>query len=171
MTHRLRITSAQTADLERYIDLLEDIQDWLRMRNLTPLPPAIHRDSADYYGESIRRGEVYFAYLDDKAVGSLRLVSEDSIVWPDANDNALYLYNLVVLRDWSGQNIGQQMLAWAEKQARLASKPYLRLDCFAFNLALRTYYERAGYADRGEIEASYPFGVLRLQRYEKRLNK
>jgi hypothetical protein len=46
-------------------------------------------------------------------------------------------------------------------------KRYIRLDCFANNSVLRKYYEDAGYRSCGEIDAKYPFGVLRLQRYEK----
>jgi len=41
--------------------------------------------------------------------------------------------------------------------------------CFASNVVLRRYYEDAGYLGRGEVDAVYPFGTLRFQRYEKHL--
>jgi ribosomal protein S18 acetylase RimI-like enzyme len=48
---------------------------------------------------------------------------------------------------------------------------YVRLDCMADNEFLPLYYERAGFRERGEIEARYPepVGTLRLRRYEKRV--
>jgi hypothetical protein len=47
----------------------------------------------------------------------------------------------------------------------------VRLDCFAENTFLRQYYTRAGFVDRGEIDAQFPalIGTLRLRRYEKRI--
>jgi ribosomal protein S18 acetylase RimI-like enzyme len=111
---------------------------------------------------------VFFGCLGDDVVGALRLVGNDGIVWPLATeDAALYLENLVVSRAWSNRGFGRLMLAWAEQQAAMAGKPCLRLDCFANNAILRKYYEDAGYSGRGEVDAQYTFGTLRLQRYEK----
>ena len=163
----LRIVSAKPDDLERYINIHEDIRDWLGARGLTPLERGIHPASADYYGQSIAKREVYFACIGDETVGSFRLTDEDPIVWPEAPPDALYLHSLIVLRVWSGRGFGREMLAWCEAQVQPAAKAFLRLDCFASNAFLRRYYETAGYADRGEIDAQYPFGTLRLQRYEK----
>jgi GNAT superfamily N-acetyltransferase len=146
---------------------LEEITAWLNSRGVGQVPSRIYRDSADYFSESIAGGEVYFAVIRDEIVGSLRLLSEDRIVWPEADDRAFYLYNLLVRRNLKGQGLGRQLLAWAESQTIIAGKDYLRLDCFANNAILRRYYENAGYADRGEVDARYPFGTLRLQRYEK----
>jgi hypothetical protein len=55
-----------------------------------------------------------------------------------------------------------------EETCRVGKK-YIRLDCFANNAVLRKYYEDAGYESCGEIDACYPFGTIRLQRYQKRL--
>jgi GNAT superfamily N-acetyltransferase len=164
----LSIAPAKLADLDRFIDMHEQVRDWLDTRGLTPLARGIYRDSAEYYGASIAQGEVYFAWVGNALAGSFRLIYEDEIVWPNAAEDALYLHGLVVLRQWSGRGLGRVMLAWCEEQIRHAGRSFLRLDCFANNPVLRNYYETQGYAGCGEIDAPYPFGVLRLQRYEKR---
>jgi hypothetical protein len=45
------------------------------------------------------------------------------------------------------------------------------LDCVTSNDFLRAYYTRAGFEERGEIEARFPppVGALRLQRHEKQV--
>jgi GNAT superfamily N-acetyltransferase len=164
----LTIVKAQASDLDVYIDLLEAVADWLHSRKLSPLPKGIYRDSKVYYADSIARGEIYLAYLERSFAGSLRLVPNDGIVWPLVSaDTALYLENLLVSRVWSHLGLGREMLTWAERQAAMRGKTHLRLDCFAENTFLRAYYETFGYAEMGQVNARYPFGTLRLQRYEK----
>jgi ribosomal protein S18 acetylase RimI-like enzyme len=164
---KLRIELAKPADLDRFVEMQEEVLEWLAERGLTPLASGIHRESRDYYGESIEKQEVYFAFADATPVGAFRLQAEDEIVWPGATNDAFYLYSLIVLREWAGNGFGRDMLAWCENHARLAGRAYLRLDCFANNAILRRYYEKAGYSGRLEVDAEYPFGTLRLARYEK----
>ena len=166
----MRITRARPDDLERYLDLLEESAEWLHSRGFGKLAPGTYRRNAHYFRESIARGEVHLAFLDDEIAGTLRLVAEDPTVWPEAGDDALYVHNLIVRRPWSGRGLGRQLLMWAEERAATVRKTWVRLDCFADNLILRKYYENAGFVDRGEIDAQYPFGRLRLQRYERRVN-
>jgi len=165
----MRIIKAQPADLRLYIDLLEEIAEWLNHRGFGQLPAGTYRHSTDYFSTSIASGEVYFALVENDIVGSLRLLSEDRIVWPEADDHALYVHNLVIQRSWGGRSLGEQLLLWAEQQAAMVRRTFLRLDCFANNQVLRKYYENGGFEDRGEVAAQYPFGTLCLQRYEKRV--
>ena len=162
------MAKAKARDLDVYIDLLETVAEWLHSRELSPLPKRIYRDSKDYYADSIARGEVYLAYMEKSLAGALRLVPNDGIVWQLVPvDTALYLENLLVSRVWSHLGLGREMLTWAERQAAMRGKTHLRLDCFAENTFLRAYYEGLGYAEMGQVSALYPFGTLRLQRYEK----
>ena len=109
--------------------------------------------------------------MDSTLVGSFRLVHDDRTVWPEADDDSLYLENLGVRRAWSGRKIGRQLLLWAERKVCDIGKDLIRLDCFANNTLLRKYYEDAGYDSCGEIDAGYSFGTLRLQRYQKKLQR
>ena len=172
MTDRLHLVRALPSDLSQYIDLLEAIADWLVARGVRQYTPDSFRASRPYFAESIGRGEVHWAHIDAERVGSVRMLNEDPLVWPDAPKNdATYLYNLVVYRLWGHRGVGRHILERAEREARARRKVFLRLDCAVDNQFLRQYYADAGFLARGEIEVRYPdpIGRMHLQRFEKRV--
>ncbi len=168
----LRVVPAQTEDLGRYLNLLEEVAAWLEQRGIKQWPVGSFRLSADYYAESIKREEVQLAFVGDELAGTLRLLLREPVVWPEiVSDDAVYVYNLAVRRAWADRRLGRRLLAWAEARAASLGRPCVRLDCVTDNHFLRDYYTHAGFAERGEIEAQFPapVGTLRLQRYEKRV--
>lgn len=168
----LRIIPAQSDDLGRYIDLLEEVADWLALRGINQWRPGSFRLSADYYAQSIKQGEVHLAFSSEALVGTLRLLLREPIVWPEiVQDDAVYVYNLAVRRQWANQHLGGRLLEWAGHWASALDRRCIRLDCMADNAFLRRYYTQAGFVDRGEIDAPYPqpVGTLRLRRYEKQV--
>jgi GNAT superfamily N-acetyltransferase len=168
----LRIVRAGGSDLERFVDLLEELAEWMHERGIEQWPRGRARNGRDYYQASIERGEVHLAFVGNEFAGGLRLLQRDPIVWPDiVADDGLYVYNLAVRRTFSGQGLGRQLLAWAEHQVATAGRRFLRLDCVPGNMFLRRYYEDAGFAARGEVDAVYPGlgGAMPLRRYEKQV--
>lgn len=166
----LRVISAHADDLGQYIDLLEEVADWLASRGIRQWRPGSFHLSRDYYASSIERGEVQLAYVGEALVGTLRLLLHEPIVWPEiAADDAVYVYSLAVRRQWAHQQLGGRLLAWADHRASALGRQYVRLDCMADNIFLRRYYAQAGFVDRGEIDARFPapVGTLRLRRYER----
>jgi len=110
------------------------------------------------------------AFVGDELVGTLRLLLQEPIVWPEVfEDDALYVHTLAVRRTWAEHRLGHRMLEWAGDRAASLGRTYVRLDCMADNRFLREYYGQAGFEERGEIEARFPapVGTLRLRRYEK----
>jgi ribosomal protein S18 acetylase RimI-like enzyme len=169
----LRIVSAQPDDLGRYIDLLEEVADWLETRGVKQWHRGNFRLSADYFEDSIKREEVQLAFVGAELVGTFRLLLKEPIVWPEVvEDDAVYVYNLAVRRAWADHGLGGRMLDWAGDRAASLGRKWIRLDCIANNLFLRDYYVRAGFEERGEIEARFPspVGTLRLRRFEKRVS-
>jgi GNAT superfamily N-acetyltransferase len=168
----LRIVPAQSEDLARYIDLMEEIAEWLEERGIKQWRIGSFRRSIDYYTGSIERQEVYLAFIQDHLAGTLRILLREPIVWPEvADEDGVYVHSLAVRRLWAGRGLGMRMLEWAEKQAELMGRSHVRLDCVADNEFLPLYYERVGFRERGEIDANYPepVGTLRLLRFEKRV--
>lgn len=166
----LRIIPARAEDLGPYIDLLEEVADWLASRGIRQWRPGGFHLSRDYYATSIERGEVQLAFLGETLVGTLRLLLHEPIVWPEVTaDDAVYVYNLAVRRQWANQQLGGRLLTWADHRAAALGRQYVRLDCMADNVVLRRYYAQAGFVDRGEIDARFPtpVGTLRLRRYER----
>jgi ribosomal protein S18 acetylase RimI-like enzyme len=163
---------AEPRDLGRYLDLLEGVAAWLDARGIRQWPRGTFRQSADFYAASIARQEVRLALAGDELVGTLRLLLREPIVWPEvAHDDGVYVYNLAVRRGWAGRGLGRHLLDWAGERARSLGRTHVRLDCMRDNRFLRDYYTQAGFEERGEIEAMFPapVGLLRLQRYEKRV--
>jgi ribosomal protein S18 acetylase RimI-like enzyme len=115
---------------------------------------------------------VQLAFCGEALVGTLRLLLREPIVWPEAvEDDAVYVYNLAVRRAWADQQLGRRLLEWAEQRAVSLGRGCVRLDCLADNVFLGDYYTRAGFEERGEIDAQFPapVGTLRLRRYEKQV--
>jgi ribosomal protein S18 acetylase RimI-like enzyme len=168
----LRIVVAAGEDLRRYIDLLEEVAEWLEARGIKQWRPGNFRLSAEYYAESIRLEEVQLAFAGEQLVGTLRVLLREPVVWPEVvEDDAVYVHSLAVRRAWAGRRLGGRLLDWAADRAASLGRQWLRLDCVSDNRFLRDYYTRAGFEERGEIEALFPapVGTLRLRRYEKRV--
>jgi len=164
------VIAAERDDLRRYIDLLEELADWLESRGIRQWPRGGFRRSWAYYADSIARREVQLAFVDGELAGTLRLLMSDPIVWPEFTEaDAVYIYNLAVRRTWTGRAIGGRLLDWAERRAATLGRGFVRLDCMPDNAFLRGYYERKGFTARGDVDARYPdpVGLLRLHRYEK----
>lgn len=168
----LRIVAAQAGDLDRYLDLLEDVAGWLDSRGIRQWRPGTFRISADFYAASIARQEVHLAFDGDDLAGTLRVLLHEPIVWPEiVGDDGVYVYNLAVTRAYAGRGLGRRLLDWTGERAAALGRTRVRLDCMTDNQFLRDYYSEAGFEEHGEIEATFPppVGTLRLQRYEKRV--
>ena len=166
----LNFIRAQPAQLELYLDFLEEIAAWLHARGIAQWRPGDFRRATDYYRQAVAGGEVWLAYAETELVGTLRILPADPIVWPEVKvDDAVYVNTLAVRRDWAHAGVGTALLAWANTVAHRMGRTYVRLDCMADNAFLRRYYAQAGFAARGEIDADYPasVGTLRLLRFER----
>ena len=166
----LRVVAAERDDLRRYIDLLEELADWLESRGIRQSPRGRVALSSAYFAGSIARQEVHLAFMGGRLAGTLRVLMDDPIVWPEfTSGDAVYVYNLGVRRTWAGCGIGGRLLEWAASRATGLGRRFLRLDCRSDNAFLRRYYEEKGFIERGEVDAHYPdpVGLERLCRYEK----
>lgn len=166
----LRVVTAEHDDLGHYVELLEELADWLETRGIRQWPRGRVNLSRTYFAGSIARQEVQLAFIGDDLVGTLRLLMSDPIVWPEfTHDDAAYVYNLGVRRTWAGHDLGGRLLDWAERRTVGLGRHFVRLDCQHDNDFLRGYYERKGFVGRGEVDANYPHpvGLERLCRFEK----
>ena len=98
--------------------------------------------------------------------GTITLQWSDRIFWGEIPQDAGYVHKLAVRRAHAGRGFGLQLLRWAEEQASIAGKQYLRLNCLASDRVLCDYYyEKAGFRHvRDIVEQRGPASL-----YEKRL--
>ena len=94
--------------------------------------------------KDLESGGLYLIWRGDRPVATFSLLESDSIYWPSAGDDALYLHRFAVRRDAAGA--GRRAVAWAIEEARRRGREYVRLDCLAENPGIRRYYESFGFA-------------------------
>lgn len=109
-------------------------------------PPA---EKISWVEAGFANGEFYFILIDDRIAGMYRLLTEDELYWGQQDVKAWYVHSLVVLPEFSGQQIGKRVLEQLIKEARTNAIPFFRLDCNAANKALCAYYENLRFKQVG----------------------
>jgi len=156
----LTIRQARPDDLDATVAIEENAAAWLRSRGIEPGRPP--RPFRELFAPAIARGAMYLALRDGVPAAKVAITAEDDL-WADLPGGALYVHGLMVHRAFAGQGVGLALLRWAEGRAHADGKASLRLDCNADNPALRAYYERAGFAHRGDVALPHRTAA----RYEK----
>jgi len=170
----VQIRLAAAADLDDVLDILNEAARWLASRGINQW--RVDGFPRELVAGDIARGEVYVAMRDRRAVGTFTLQWSDELFWRGVAGDAGYIHRIAVRRDARG--IGVDLLKAAERITLAAGRKLLRLDCYAGNAALCSYYERAGFIRRADIEvdgrddATVPESNVRFfaRQYEKSLS-
>jgi GNAT superfamily N-acetyltransferase len=144
----LQIRRAGLDELPIQLGILEAARARLHARGI---PQWAEGFPPEEMAQAIQEDEVYIAWQEGQAVGTLTLSWAPPAVWGDVPPDAGYLSRLALLPVASGKGLGAHLLDWAAARVRAAGRSYLRLDCFAGNAGLRLFYERAGFVCRGEV--------------------
>jgi GNAT superfamily N-acetyltransferase len=90
-------------------------------------------------------GELYLAFRDAHAVGTMYLQLEDQFFWSDVPQaESLFIHKLAVSLDARGTGVSQALIEFARLEVRRRERQYLRLDC-RDHPKIRTLYENAGF--------------------------
>jgi GNAT superfamily N-acetyltransferase len=145
MTYVLR--RATKRDQDRIVALVFEASTWLRGRGSDqwqgPIEPRRRRIERD-----IAAGTAYVVETGRLVVASITVDDfADPELWlpEDRPDDALYVHRMVVARSHAGREIGLSMLDWAGRRAVAEGKHLLRLDAWATNRDLHTYYVKRGF--------------------------
>lgn len=144
----LEIRPALPADLDTVIRILDEAAAWWAERGSAAWQ--VGRWNRPSLDALINSRQTFLAYDGDRVLGTFNLQWTDRTFWPDSADDAAYVHRLGVARDAHGRAVGREMLAFAERTARVQAKRFLRLDCACESEALRAYYVKAGFTFRGE---------------------
>jgi ribosomal protein S18 acetylase RimI-like enzyme len=144
----LHITQALPDDEDAVMDILADAIAWLEARGIDQWHA--HPGMRPTVAARIARGETWLCWLGGQPVATLALMWADEEMWDPEPPNAGYVHALAVRRAYAGHGIGRALLDWAAGEVARAGRIYLRLDCIAHNVALRAYYEAAGFVYRGD---------------------
>jgi GNAT superfamily N-acetyltransferase len=162
-TPDISIALAGPADLDALVEIDASASAWSdaigRPGGNAPRP------LRDIFAETIMRGEAWIARWRGERAGKITLQWQDESLWGQMPWDAVYVHGLSTHRDYAGKGVGLALLRWAERAAESAGRSYVRLDCNADNPELRAYYERAGFAHRGDVALGHRVAA----RYEKRI--
>ena len=128
--------------------VLDEAAAWLQGRGIAQWPP---RFEPSWVEEAIGRGETWLVKAGGTVSATVTLDLADP-VWDGIAGSALYVHRMAVRRHAAG--LGAAVLGWAARVARERGREALRLDCVAANTGLRAYYERAGFAHRGDVSVA-----------------
>lgn len=169
MTEReLDVRPARPEDADLVLVLLNEAAAWLIGRGIEQWHPGQWRP--ERIAASIARDETYLMWADRAAVATVSLEWRDELMWPNELEDAGYVHRLAVATGQHGKDLGRTLLAWTELRIAERQRRFVRLDCACDNLALRRYYERAGYGHRGDRTVRGRVGPAFCgSRYEKQV--
>ena len=98
----------------------------------------------------VDRRELYVVELDGEAAATFTLLLDDPFFWGERPPDAVYLHKLAVRRAFAGRGLGERIVEWIVAEAAARGRHYVRLDCQRDLPGIRRYYERLGFALRGE---------------------
>ncbi len=160
------LRTATTAEVDGFVELLEDAAEWMREKGIDQWRPGSLREQRAAFVAAQARGEVLVLEQSGRIIGGALLRSEPDPIWADMPAaGALYVSKLVVARDAVGGGVGARILGDLETIAKERGATWLRLDCVASNDSLARYYQQRGYYPRGRVRS----GGLYLLRHDKRL--
>ena len=64
-----QVVPARSDDLDTYIELMEEVADWLEKRGVRQWSPGIFRSCSDFYREPKKLEEVHLVFLGNELAG------------------------------------------------------------------------------------------------------
>jgi ribosomal protein S18 acetylase RimI-like enzyme len=151
----LEFRRATPAEVDDAAAVIEDAIAWSAARGLASWGPGEFADPEGWGRqrllEALEVGGLHLAWRDGAPVATFSLLPEDPVFWPGAPPDALYLHRFAVRAAHAGSGIGAAALAWMAGETRRAGRRFIRLDALGDNRGIRAYYERVGFAHRGDV--------------------
>lgn len=117
--------------------------------------------------DGIKNKEYFFVENHQgETIGMLRLLDEDLMYWGKQTSKAKYIHSLIVIENYNGKGIGQQILNHVQTHAQNEGCRHLRLDADSKNPKLCHYYERLGFKKVGVKQL--PISIYNLYQKEIR---
>ncbi len=91
-------------------------------------------------------GNQYKILIDGTIAIVFSVCYNDKVIWNEKeNGDALYLHRIAVNPDFKGRRLFGEILNWAIADARGRHLPYIRMDTWADNQLITSYYEGFGF--------------------------
>lgn len=160
---RIHIRPALPTDLETVSSIVHEAAAWLRQRESGEQMWRSGELDPEVLATEVGAGLFVVAEIDCAAVGVMKFELEDPLFWPDLPaGEAAFVHRLAVRRAYAGRGVSKTLLRWAADRARPLGRKFLRLDCDAARLPLRTLYESCGFRHHSDRQVG-PYFVARYE--------
>lgn len=140
MNHTIR--QATDRDLNSILDLFEKAIQFQKRNNYIGWS-GIDRQ---FIQSDITQGLLYKVCVNEDIIGVFCVCYVDQLIWRDKEKgDAIYLHRIVLNRESQGVKIFPTVLNWAIDQVRQRGFKYVRMDTWAENLKLISYYQAYGF--------------------------
>jgi GNAT superfamily N-acetyltransferase len=159
MPSRLTFRRAEPSDLPAVSGLRQEATDWLAGKGLDQWQPGQPRKwSPAGLRDAIDRATCYLAYDGDHLVGTItvdRIADPEFWTPQEQAEPAVYLHRMMIVRSRAGQQLGRELLDFADGIARSEGAVAVRLDAWKDNEALHRYYQRQGFRHVRTVDLSH----------------
>lgn len=158
----INVRQAEPRDAEAICRVLTEAARWIDAHGMT-----MWRDdelAADAIAEDVAQGLFHVADVDGEIAGVVKFQLTDELFWPDVpNDDSAFIHRLAVRRQFAAAGVSVALIEWAAAHAAAVGRRWLRLDCEASRIKLRSFYERQGFVHHSDRRVG-PYFVSRYER-------
>jgi GNAT superfamily N-acetyltransferase len=167
----MRICLATAENLDAVLGLIDDAAAWLRTKDTDqwarPWPDTVRRDARVLRGLVGRK--TWIVWDGNTPAATVTLATKPNPrVWArstseyDLAEPAVYVHRLITARSHADWGLGAQLIDWAGRRAsREYGAEWIRIDVWATNTALHSYYTKRGFRPCGFCpDPTYPSGAL-----------
>ncbi|MEQ9375181.1 MAG: GNAT family N-acetyltransferase [Imperialibacter sp.] len=139
----MKIVNTQLADLDLVYHLFEES---IRYQEAKGYPVWRNYDKGAIIRD-IEQGNQYKVVAGDDVLIVFSVAYTDKVIWRAMDQgDAVYLHRIVVNPAFKGQRLFGHVMDWAKSHARQKGLPYVRMDTWAANANIVSYYQRFGFA-------------------------
>lgn len=148
------------------VDILLEAVAWLNAKG-EPLWKAEELRLETFEATALR-GELFLAYQEGEAVGTITFQLQDKPYWPQFGyGESAFFHKLAIRRKAAGQGLAKAMVEWAIQRTQSLGISHLRMDTAFDRPKLRAFYEDLGF----EYVVEKTVGFHHLALYELPLRK
>lgn len=141
MTHV--ITNATCEDLPVIYNLFEEAIQFQKSNNYA----GWNSYDKEFIKSDIQKGYLFKIISLNTVVCIFSVYFSDALIWrKKESGTAIYLHRIVINRSFAGQNLFSKVLDWAIQFAKERELKYIRIDTWADNEKIISYYESYGFS-------------------------
>jgi GNAT superfamily N-acetyltransferase len=142
----LEVRLATIDEVHHATRILVEAANWLSQTGEMRWQP--EQFSREMLSPLVNTGELYLAFRDEHAVGTMYLQLEDAFFWSDVPAcETLFIHKLAVSLEARGMGVSQALIEFAKLEVQRRGRKYLRLDC-RDQAKIQRLYQSAGFGLR-----------------------